>query len=95
MVNEINLFSIVKTNRIVDSYLLYDETPGYCYIMVPSSLGQPTIFRNSNEDCGGFLIPFVRLDDVNIIDYNGDNIIYYVYRSFVSTKANVDIWICE
>ena len=92
---EINLLNVFETNKIVDNYLMYSSSPGYCYLLIPSTLQQPTIFRNSNEGCSGFIIPFAKLDDVNIIDSGGENVIYYVYRSFVSTKANVDVWICD
>jgi hypothetical protein len=95
ILDEINLLNVFETNKIVDNYLMYSSSPGYCYLLIPSTLQQPTIFRNSNEGCSGFIIPFAKLDDVNIIDSGGENVIYYVYRSFVSTKANVDVWICD
>jgi hypothetical protein len=94
-VSDLNLLSIVETNNIVNNYLMYVAVNGYCYMLIPNTMQQPTIFRNSNEGCSGFIIPFVKVDEVTIIDSYGQNIIYYVYRSFVSTNANVDVWVCD
>jgi hypothetical protein len=68
---------------------------GYGYILIPSNLRQPTLFRNSNEGCAGFIIPMNNLGTTIINDLNGNNVIYNIYRTFVSTRANVDIWLCD
>jgi hypothetical protein len=94
-VDDLNLLGTVETNDIVNNYLMYAAVNGYCYMLIPNTMQQPTIFRNSNDGCSGFIIPFVKVDEITIIDSHGQNIIYYVYRSFVSTKANVDVWICD
>ena len=92
---DIATFNEVNTNNILSSYLHYSSTPGYCYMLVPNNTPQPTLFRNSNESCSGFSIPFLKLVDLNIIDSDGNVVIYCVYRSFVSTKSSVDVWICD
>lgn len=94
-VDDLNLLGTVETNDIVNNYLMYAAVNGYCYMLIPNTMQQPTIFRNSNDGCSGFIIPFVKVDEITIIDSHGQNIIYYVYRSFVSTKANVDVWVCD
>jgi hypothetical protein len=94
-VDDLNLLGTIETNEIVNNYLMYAAVNGYCYMLIPNTMQQPTIFRNSNDGCGGFIIPFVKIDEITIIDSHGQNIIYYVYRSFVPTKANVDVWICD
>jgi hypothetical protein len=94
-VDDLNLLGTVETNDIVNNYLMYAAVNGYCYMLIPNTMQQPTIFRNSNDGCSGFIIPFVKVDEITIIDSHEQNIIYYVYRSFVSTKANVDVWICD
>jgi hypothetical protein len=30
-----------------------------------------------------------------IVDANGNSVIYNIYRTFVATKASVDIWLCD
>jgi hypothetical protein len=93
--NDVVQFNKLKTNDVLSTYVHYDAIPGYCYMLVPITDNQPTLFRNSNESCGGFVIPFLKLNDITIIDSNEKVIIYCVYRSFVSTKASVDVWVCE
>lgn len=95
IIDELNLLNTFVTNKIRDNYLLYDNTPGYCYLLVPNTLEQPTLFRNSNEGCTKFMIPFIKIDEINITNTNGQNLLYFVYRSFVSTRGVVDVWICD
>jgi hypothetical protein len=68
---------------------------GYGYILISDNLNQPVLFRNSNEGCAGFIIPMVSLGTTNITDINGNSVIYNIYRTFVSTKASVDVWLCD
>jgi hypothetical protein len=68
---------------------------GYGYILISNNLEQPVLFRNSNEGCAGFIIPMSNLGTTTINDINGNSIIYNIYRTFVSTRANVDIWLCD
>jgi hypothetical protein len=93
--SDVNLLNILMTKNIKNRYLSYNMTPGFCYLVVPETIPQPSIFKNSLEGCNGFTIPFARLDDISIVDLSGNVIIYYVYRSFVSTSSNVDIWVCN
>lgn len=91
----LNNLENIETDNILSSYLFYKSEPGYCYILVPEIMNQPETFRNSNDGCDGFLVPFVKLPNTQIIDSDGNVVNYYVYRSFVSTKASVDIWVCD
>ena len=91
----LNNMQFVETDNILSSYLFYNAEPGYCYILVPENMNKPDTFRNSNDGCDGFLIPFVKLSDTQIIDLESNVVNYYVYRSFVSTRASVDIWVCD
>ena len=68
---------------------------GYGYILISNNLKQPTLFRNSDEGCAGFIIPIIKQGQTSVIDTNGNSVIYNVYRTFVSTKASVDIWLCD
>lgn len=91
----LNNMEVIDTDNILSRYLFYSAEPGYCYILVPENMNQPSTFRNSNDGCDGFLIPFVKLINTQIIDLEGNVVNYYVYRSFVSTKASVDVWVCD
>jgi hypothetical protein len=89
-------FEWKSVTSTINQHLKYPSIQGYSYLMVPSYMEQPTLLRDSADGCNGFIIPFVRVDDVEIIDFEkNSNILYYVYRSFVSTSSKIDVWICE
>lgn len=92
---DINNLDILLTKSIRGKYLSYGMVQGFCYLVVPEVINQPTMFKNSIDGCNGFTVPFTRLDNIIVTDYNGNNNLYYVYRSFVSTNSNVDVWVCE
>ena len=56
---------------------------------------QPTMFRDSLSGCYGFVIPIINQDLLEIIDNSGNPTIYRVYRTYVSTSAALNIWLCE
>lgn len=88
-------FSRVTIDSVINKHYEFPNTQGYCYFMIPSYMEQPNIFRNSNDGCDGFIVPFIRVEDQQVVDSQGNIIIYYVYRSFVSTFASVDVWVCD
>lgn len=89
-------FEWKSVTSTINQHLKYPSIQGYSYLMVPSYMEQPTLLRDSADGCNGFIIPFVRVEDVEIIDFEkNSNILYYVYRSFVSTSSKIDVWICE
>lgn len=90
-----NTFSLKETESLSNSLLEFNTDRGFCYIAVPSTMEQPRIFRNSDDGCDGFLVPFIRVEDIEILDSSNNVNIYYVYRSFVSTSSSVNIWVCE
>ena len=90
-----NTFSLKETENLSNSLLEFNTDRGFCYIAVPSTMEQPRVFRNSDDGCDGFLVPFIRVEDIEILDSNNNVNIYYVYRSFVSTSSSVNIWVCE
>jgi hypothetical protein len=85
----------IQTNQTTNQYLNIVSGSGYVYILIPKFTNQPSIFRNSNWGCNGNVIPIITKPDVNIIDNLGNTTIYSVYRSYVSTSAGVDVWLCE
>lgn len=98
IIDETDIYSFDEKSitSTFNQHLRYSNIQGYCYLMVPSHMEQPTLLRDSSYGCNGFIIPFVRTEDIEIIDIEKEiNILYYVYRSFVSTSSKVDVWICE
>ena len=93
--SDVSLLENLITSNIKNTYLSYEMLPGFCYLVVPETMSQPTTFKNSVDGCNGFTIPFAKLDNITIVDLYGNNIIYNVYRSFVSTSSNVDVWVCN
>ena len=93
--SDINSFTKKIVNSVSNQHIEYPIGQGYCYLLVPSYMTQPTVFRDSVDGCDGFVIPFLRIEDVEILDSNGNLNIYYVYRSFVSTSSKVDVWVCD
>lgn len=85
----------LDTYQTTNLYLEIPAVSGYVYILIPNTSNQPSIFRNSNWGCNGNVIPIITKPDVNIIDNLGNSTIYSVYRSYVSTSAKVDVWLCE
>ena len=92
---DVNLLNNLTTKNIKNKHLSYSITPGFCYLAVPDTLPQPSTFKNNVDSCDGFTIPFARIDDISVVDLYGNVIIYYVYRSFISTSSSVDIWVCN
>lgn len=92
--NSLPLLDITLKPNIVNSYLLLEEGFGYGYILIPESIQQPSLFRNSNEGCLGFAIPMLNMGEINL-NVGNEETIYIVYRTFVPTHAKVDVWLCE
>jgi len=89
--------TLLQTIQSVDSvniYLDVNAGPGYVFILIPSSMNQPIQFRNSVSGCNGFVVPIINKPDVTIVDIFGNSHIYKVYRTWVSTNAQVDLWLC-
>lgn len=80
----------LQTNVAVDLSVTIPIGDGYCYILIPSVLTQPTQFRDSLESCSGFVIPTTQLSDVVILGRT-----FKVYRTFVMTNPSVDVWFCS
>lgn len=91
---EVVELSLLSRRQIVESYLQLPELTGYGYVIVPTSMRQPDTFRNSISECSEYVVPMMNQGEI-IIEINGINTIYNVYRTFVTTSAHVDIWICN
>lgn len=93
-INLLNQLTPEIKNSVINTYLSLDEKYGYGYILIPKTMTQPTLFRNSNQGCVGFSIPMLDMGEI-ILNINQEETIYIVYRTFVSTHSQVDVWLCE
>ena len=92
--NELSKLSTKITDEIVNSYIKLEEGLGFGYILIPSEMEQPTLFRNSNEGCVGFAVPIIDMGEITLkVGREANN--YKVYRTYVATHASVDIWVCD
>jgi hypothetical protein len=94
--NDVNNLTFTLGNEIVNNYLTFSSnTNSYSYILIPSDFTQPTNFKNSHFGCQGFDVPYIQLSDITIVDNNGFDIIYNVYRTYNKTNGILDIWFCN
>lgn len=92
----INLLDFTLGDEIINNYVTFSsDTNSYGYILIPTDFTQPTNMKNSNLGCQGFDVPYIQLDNVNILDNNGFVIEYSVYRTYNKSNGEFDIWFCE
>jgi hypothetical protein len=89
----INLTDTYKT-EVVNTHIELPLGNGYGYIIIPTNMTQPTMFRNSENGCNGFAIPMIYQGEISIGEPDND-IMYKMYRTYVPTHAKVDIWLCD
>jgi hypothetical protein len=80
--------------EVVNSHIELPEGNGYGFILIPETMKQPSMFRNSENGCNGFAIPMIYQGDIGIGEISKE-ITYKMYRTYVPTYAKVDIWLCE
>jgi hypothetical protein len=93
--NNVSGFSTTEQSTGVNYFVTIPNSPGYGYILIPQYMSQPSMFRDSLSGCNGFVIPIINQDLLEIIDNLGNSSIYRVYRTYVSTSAALNIWLCE
>jgi hypothetical protein len=86
--------SNIQSFNSTDIYIPIVTGSGYGYLLIPSYMDQPSLIRNSSEGCAGFVVPIISKPDVTIPDIFGNSTIYKVYRTYVSTHSEVDLWLC-
>lgn len=91
----ISNLTFLTTNDPTDNYVTYPFGDGYGYILIPSSLPQPTGFQESSSGCSGFNIPTNNIGTLIIIDINGFPITYNTYRTFFSFGGIINCWLCN
>ena len=94
--NDINNLIFNIDDKIINSYVTFSSNKNsYGYILVPSDFIQPTNFKNSIAGCQGFVIPYIQLSNIDILDTNGFTVNYIVYRTFNKTNGVLNIWFCN
>jgi hypothetical protein len=92
---DIGSLTFVQTNNPTNTYVSFGLGTAYGYILIPTTLSQPSEFRDSNSGCTGNNIPMNNIGTVIIIDINGFAINYNIYRTFFSFFGNIDCWMCS
>jgi hypothetical protein len=91
--------SFITTSLPTDTYynLPTKPTPEYGYILIPTSLNQPTEFRDSSSGCFGNNVPMdnTLIEQVVINDINGFPTTYNVYRTFYPFVGQINLWLCN
>jgi len=93
--NIIGLTFTLDTQIINNSIKLPISGPSYGYVLVPMEFVQPSEFRNSNEGCVGLIIPMMTIGSIIILDENGFDIKYIIYRTYNKTSGSLDVWFCD
>jgi len=93
--NNILGFSLTEKTSGSNFYVNLPIGAGYGYILIPQTMSQPSMFRDSVSGCNGFVIPIINQELIEIIDNVGNSSIYRVYRTYVSTSSALNIWLCE
>jgi hypothetical protein len=95
-IEESDINNLLDTYRVsaVNSHIELPEGNGYGFILIPSDMAQPSMFRNSVEGCNGFAVPMIYQGDIGVGEIENE-IMYKMYRTYVPTYAKVDVWLCE
>ena len=86
--------TFTETTKVTESYVTLDPIEGYGFFLIPTNFDQPTDFRNSDDGCDNFNVPYTTLGTITIDDSNGFPITYYVYRTTNKTFSPIDVWMC-
>jgi len=92
---DVSSLTFENTNQGGNLYVTVDVGIGYGYILVPTSISQPTGFRDSTGGCYGFNIPINNVGTINLVDANGFLVTYNIYRTFNKFNGEVNIWLCS
>lgn len=96
--SEITGFTSTLTTGVVNGYVSIPSDPSnttYIYLVVPSTLAQPTDLRDSVAGCFGNNIPYSNLGTVTFNNTYGVSQTYYVYRTVNIVGGALDVWLCS
>jgi len=92
---DIDLMTFEQADQIIDSYITWSSaTSAYGYILIPTTMLQPTAFRDSTSGCFGNNIPINNIGTINKLDANNYLVTYNIYRTFYRTIGDVNCWLC-
>ena len=95
--SEITGFTSALITSVVDNYITFGSTggPEYGYLVIPSSLGQPSDLRNSTSGCFGSNIPYSSLGATTFSNAYGVSTTYTIYRTTNAFVGSLDTWLCS
>ena len=87
--------TFITTNNPLNDYITFSVGLGYGYILIPTTLPQPTGFKDSNHGCTGNDVPFSNFGTIQILDTNNFAITYNIYRTFFPFNGQLFCWLCN
>ena len=75
--------------------MTFSAGTGYGYVLIPITLPQPSDFKDSNTVCTGNDVPTNNIGTVVVLDTNGFEITYNIYRTFFSFNGQLFCWLCS
>jgi|694.fasta_scaffold16072_9 hypothetical protein len=79
----------------INNYVSIGSGLAYSYILIPTSLQQPSGFVSSTNGCDGLVVPMNNIGQVTINNLNGLPVVYNIYRTFYQATSSLNIWMCS
>lgn len=95
---EVTGFTSTLTTGVVNNYVSITNDPSnttYIYLVIPTSLAQPTDLRDSVAGCFGSNIPYTNLGTITFNNAYGVSQTYDVYRTINIVGGALNIWLCS
>lgn len=81
---------------VTNSYVTLPSTasPEYGYLVIPTTLGQPSDLRDSTTGCFGSNIPYSLIGTLTFGNIYGISTTYNVYRTTNAFAGALNVWMC-
>jgi hypothetical protein len=96
--SEVTGFTSSLTSGVVNNYVSITNDPSnttYIYLVIPSTLPQPTDLRDSVAGCFGNNIPYTNLGTITFNNAYGVSQTYDVYRTVNIVGGSLNVWLCS
>jgi hypothetical protein len=87
--------TFIYLSPAINNYVSIGFGSAYSYILIPTSLQQPSGFVSSTNGCDGLVVPMNNIGQVTINNLNGFPVVYNIYRTFYQATSNLNIWMCS
>ena len=94
-VNEITGFTSGLVSSVVNSYVSLPGISGFGYLLIPSSMTQPTNLVNSTSGCFGNNIPYANVGSITFNNSYGVSVTYNIYKTINTFSGQLDVWLCS